>query len=229
LKNIVYIVRDEIVTKMDREVEVLSFIGEVLTVCDVKWARINMKVYDSLDNVYTILDVDYDNEIITLSPDGAYVFSGDVLKLTNPIFFVGTPIATNKEWGEFNPDERKKLPLCWMIEPTSERFNSDENSIERESDLRIVFLDSNNIEQWNTIDTHNQRLRAIYNMVHWFVESIKSNPMFYSSEMTYQTRNFTKFGKETSQGMEANIISANLTGVDLQITISVRREYDCNC
>ncbi len=214
---------------MDVNVTVSLIVGDVLTVCNPKWARIGMTVEDSLSNTYTVTAVDHVAFTITVTPNGAYVFTGTLLVLIRPYFFVGTPIATNKEWAKFNADERKKVPFAWMIDPTTETFMNKQDTLERESDLHMVFLDSNNTEQWATTDTHDNRLQAIYNMVDEFVETIRRNPLFFSDELEYTTKNFTKFGKETSEGMVANIIDANLTGVDLRLTLPVNDRGECKC
>ena len=229
MKDIIYIVEQEIVDKMNIIVTVDSFIGNVLSVCDVKWARIGMIVTDGSSNEYTVTAVDYDLSTITVSPNGAYTFSGTTLTLVRPYFFVGTPIATNKEWKSFNRDERKKVPFAWMLEPTSESFNSSQDTLERESSLIMIFLDSNNVEQWNTKETHSERLRAIYNMVEEFINTIKRNALFYSEDLDFNTKNFTKFGRETSSGMDSNIIDANLAGIELRLTLSVNRLGVCIC
>ena len=93
----------------------------------------------------------------------------------------------------------------------------------------MIFLDSNNIEQWNTKETHSERLRAIYNMVEEFINTIKRNTLFYSDTLDFDTKNFTKFGRETSSGMDSNILDANLAGIELRLTLSVNRLGVCIC
>lgn len=230
MKDIVYIVEQEIVDKMNRNVTVKSFVGNTLTVCTFKWARVGSIVEDAFDNTYQITSVDYDNNLLEISPLGMYSFSGTNLILNKPSFFVGTPLSTNREWSQFDIDQRKKVPFVWMVEPTRERFKDLGDPISRESELRIVFLDSNDVEQWYTKDTHDNRLQALYNMVEEFIEAVRSNRLvFFSDDLEYTTKNFTKFGKETTQGVETNIIDANLTGIDLQVTVKVKRDYKCNC
>lgn len=229
MRDIIYIVQEDIIDKMNCVIDVQSFVGDVVTVCSHKWERVNSVVTDSLGNTYKVTNVNYETNEVTLSPQGAYTFSGSTLTLNKPYFFTGTPLATNKEWTNFNNDERKKVPFAWMVEPTSERFKSVEDTLERESDILIVFLDSNNIEQWVTTQTHANRLQALYNMVQEFVDTIKREYLFYSDEMEYDTKNFTKFGKETSSGVENNIIDANLTGVELKLTLPVNKQALCVC
>lgn len=214
---------------MNCNVTVESFVGGILTVCNPKWARVGMIVKDSLDNEYTVTAVDHVNSTITVTPNGVYVFTGTLLVLNKPYFFVGTPIATNKEWEQFNTDERKKVPFAWMLEPTKERVKPITDSIRRESDIFMIFLDSNDIEQWQTVDTHDNRLQALYNMVDEFIATVVRSFKFFSDNLEYDMKNFTKFGKETSEGMEKNIIDANLTGVELRLTLPIYELDGCKC
>jgi hypothetical protein len=227
LRDIVYIIEEEIIDNMNCILAVQNISGSVLTVCDVKWSRVGLVLTDALAQTYTITAVDYVLNTITITPDGVYTFTGVVINLLKPYFFTGTPIATNKEWKSFSRDERLKLPMSWLLDPTEEDFKDDTNTIERESDILIVFLDSNNVNQWRTMDTHNNRLQALYNMVEEFIATIKREYLFHSIDLTYKTKNFTKFGKETSSGMEANIIDANLTGVEVRLTLPINRGNIC--
>lgn len=229
MRDIVDIVEDDIINKMNNVINVKSFVGNVLTVCGVKWARDNKTVTDSLGNEFKITDVNHDTLEITLTPVTGPDFSGKTLDLPFPSYFFGTPISTNKEWGNFDADEKKKVPFIWLVEPTSETLNPEDNPIERNSDLVLVFLDSNNIEQWRTEDTHSERLRSLYNMVEEFINAINKNTLF-EPLVTKRIKNYTKFGKETvDKGFEKNIIDANLTGIELRLTLLVNKEDACNC
>jgi hypothetical protein len=225
LKDIVYIVK-EIVESMDNTVNVSSFVGNDLVTCGLKWARVGMTVTDSGDNEYIVTAINH--EARTMTVDGG-TFSGTTIALKMPLFSSGTPIATNTEWKAFDRDERNKLPFAWLVEPTREKFKGEQDTLERESDILMVFLDSNNVTKWFTIDTHDNRLQSLYNMVDAFIQAIKENPLFYSDLLEFDTKNFTKFGKETSKGMEANIIDANLTGVELRLTLPINRAENCYC
>ena len=97
MRDIVYIVRDEIVGKMNNQLKVKLIVGNVLTVCSLKWATVGKIVKDDLDNEYKVTEVNYDNFTVTVTPLGSYVFTGKTLFLNTPYFFTGTPLATNSE------------------------------------------------------------------------------------------------------------------------------------
>jgi hypothetical protein len=212
---------------MNRTVTVQGIVGNVLTTCGVKWAAVNKIVEDGNATEFTVESVDYDADTITLVD--ATGFTGDMV-LQKPYFFVGTPMATNAEWKKFSANEFAKVPFIWMVEPTRERFNYTDEPIERESEIRIVFLDSNNIKDWITTQTHDFKLQSLYNMYEEFVKAIKANVLFDEDRLTeINVRNLTKFGTETSSGFDSNIIDANLTGLDAQITLPININSECNC
>lgn len=226
--DIAYIVRDEIVNKMNNVINVASITGNDITISGcLKWASILKVVTDNLGNEYKITAIDRDNKILTVNPLGAYTFTGNVINLNTPYFFTGTPRATNSEWLVFSDDEREKTPFIWMVEPTSEQPLDDKKygGVERKSNIRIVFLDDNNAEQWLTLDTHDNRLQSLYNMRSEFVRVINSNSIFESIDDSSMV-NLTKFGTETSNGFENNIIDSNLTGIDCRFSLSIYRK--CN-
>ncbi len=232
MRDIAYIVRDEIVNKMDSTIVVSSIDVNDLTICGtLKWAAVNKIVKDSLDNEYMITAVDTSTNVVTVSPQGAYVFTGTILHLNVPKYFTGTPNATDTEWRKFTDDEREKTPFIWLVEPTSETFFDDDSSgaVGRESNIHVVFLDSNNVEDWLTLDTHDNRLQSLYNMRAEFVKTIRDNYTIFESVSSSSVRNLTKFGTETKDGFEANIIAANLTGVDNRLTLSIYKKCDTNC
>lgn len=237
MKDIFYIVRDEIVDQMNPDLKVKSWAvdmtGLVYTFvfkCGVKWARVKKTLTDSSDTVFTITAVNYNTNTITATvPVNTDVYDElGTLTLEDPYFFIGTPLQTNAEWLKATNDERLKTPFIWMVEPTAERFRPEYDGLERESDIRIVFLDSHNSKDWVTKDAHDNRLQSLYNMAEEFVNAIRGNLLFDDIDGDIQLRNFTRFGTETQQGFDANIIDADLTGLELRLTLPVLKQ-SCSC
>lgn len=230
MKDIYQIVKDEIVAKINLTIEVesvtlLSPDNYALVVCSLKWSRKGLTIVDELNHSFVITEVDPNTNTIVVV--GSFEWSGNGT-LQAYKFFIGTPIATNAEWKSFNIDERKKVPFIWMIEPTSEKFALSESSLERTSDLRLIFLDDNYAGKWLTTEVHENRLQSVYNCVEQFIETIRKNPIF-GNLPEYDLRNFTRFGVESTQGFTANIIDANLTGVELRISLPIYKLSECKC
>ena len=228
MRDIIYIVEQEIVDKMDRNVTVDSINVNDLSTCGVKWAAVNKIVQDGNGTDFTVEAVNHDTNVITLVD--ATGFTGNMV-LQKPHFFVGTPMATNSEWKKFSSSEMDKTPFIWMVEPTPERPDfSTKTSIERESDIRVVFLDANNVKDWITTQTHALKTQSLYNMYTEFVKAIRANLLFNREEQQPgRIRNLTKFGNETDRGFDKNIIDANLTGLDVRITLPIEKRSECNC
>ena len=229
MRDIIYIVEQEIVDKMNCNVTVTLILGNDITTCGVKWAAVNKIVKDGNGTDFTVSSVDYDTNVITLV-DGTG-FTGNMV-LQKPYFFVGTPMATNAEWKKAaKGNVFSVVPFIWMVEPTPERLDNDPKSlIERESDIRLEFLDSNDVTNWITTQTHAFKLQSLYNMYTEFVKVIKSNPLFNRNNLSDSTvRNLTKFGNEIDRGFDKNIIDANLTGLDVRITLPINKTNDCEC
>jgi hypothetical protein len=227
LRDIIYIVEQEIVDKMDCNVEVTGIVSNDLTVCDPKWAAFEHVVMDSIGGTFTVSAVNHNINVITLID--ATGFTGNMV-LKKPYFFVGTPRATNAEWEDFALNLRDKLPAIWMVEPTAERPNYDPKSpIERESDVRLEFIDTNDTTNWITTKTHSIRLQSLYNMYTEFVKVINKNPLFNRDRLTEgKIKNLTKFGTETKSGFKDHIIDANLTGLDTRLTLVINKG-ECKC
>ena len=198
---------------------------DALVVCSVKWARKGLTITDENGHSFVISSVNPKTN--TLIVVGSFAWSGNGI-LQAYKFFVGTPISTNEEWKAFNSDERKKVPFIWLVEPTSERFATLENSLERTSDLRIIFLDDNFARKWLTTEVHKNRLQSVYNCVEQFIRTIQDNPIF-GNFPGYDVKNFTRFGTESTNGFTANIIDADLTGVELRLSLPIYKKSECNC
>lgn len=228
MKDIYQIVEDEIHARMDNNIHVSSYsvVDEVITlnVCDVKWSRVGLDITDGSEIVFSITAVNYENNTISMR---GLEWTGNGL-LQPYKFFVGTPMSTNEEWKEFSNDERNKVPFVWMVEPTSEEIQPIDSDLERISEVRLVFLDDNFARKWITTEVHDNRLKGVYNAVDWFVKAIHNNYLF-SFKDSYNIKNFTRFGNETANGFTADIIDADLTGVELRLSLPINKDDNCNC
>lgn len=227
MTDIYQIVKDEIIANIDNSIHVQSVLAAgseyTLTVCATKWARVGLKITDESLTEFTITGVSSNQIVCT----GVNPWNGHG-QLQVYKFFIGTQMSTNKEWKEFDSDERKKVPFIWMVEPTKEEVQPRGSSVERISDLRLIFLDDNNVLSWQTTDTHEQRLYAIYQAVEYFVKAVKANRRFKRLE-GFTVKNFTRLGKEMEEGFVANVIDANLTGVELRLSLPIYKASCRNC
>lgn len=225
MEDIVDIVDHQIVRKMNNKLTVQSSANKSIFVCDVKWARANKGLFDSDGKAYIIENVSAEGGI-ELTED----FEGvdDFVLLERPLYVHGTPKVTNIEWSLLTNNELAKVPFIWLVEPVIEKPFGVESSVERESELRVLFCDSRNATQWTNHDIHFQRSEMLYRMVDQFVKAIDKNPVF-KRYTDFSVRNLTKLGTENAQGFEKNIIDSDLTAIELRLTLPIYKTSKCKC
>lgn len=223
MEDIVFIVKEQIVDKLDNSIQILSKANNNIVVCNLKWARVGKGIIANDDAGYFIESIDYDTNTISLTDDFDSPLGVAYLEL--PTYKYGTPKATNKEW---KPNELGVTPCIWLVEPVEEQPFGRESSIERESDLRLLFLDSRDAVNWLNKDIHEQRSRSLYALQEEFVNTIERNSIF-KRFSNYSLRNLTKLGTESAQGFEKNIINSDLTALDLRLTLPIYKGSKCNC
>lgn len=163
-----------------------------------------------------------------MTTDIADIVRGIVDQMGGNLFFqTGTRLAANQEWTMADSNLQNKLPLVWLLETINERFYGIQSPLERESELRIFFLNETDITQFYTEDHRNNVVQPMTNLAQSFVNVVNNTPSFKKVDQ-WQIRTFSRFGVETQQGVVKNILDANLSGVELQITLPVYKTNTCS-
>jgi hypothetical protein len=194
--------------------------------CDTKWARVGKIVYDQSANQYQITKVDVDISI-TLAPIGHTNEPTDILYLPTPFWITGTKLATNAEWSKAEKSLMKKTPLAWLLEVIRLRKYGRDSVIDFESDLRMFFLDETNVTQYYTSDHRENVVFPMERLALEFIKQIENNRNFQTIDQ-YDIVTFSRFGVERENGMFQNVLDANLSGVELRITLTKFKE-NCKC
>jgi hypothetical protein len=196
--------------------------------CATKWARVGKIVVDSIGREYLIEQIDYDNWIIAtaLDPLNLDPLEG-MIYLPQPFWISGTRIVTNNEWGKFSNDLTQKLPLVWLLEVLRYRRFGRESVIEFESDLRLFFLDETNVTQYLNSAHRENVVEPMERLLNEFLNVVNSDREYKTVE-DYEVITFSRFGVENEQGMFKNVLDANLSGVELRVTLSKYKEK-CKC
>lgn len=225
MEDIVDIV-DEIVSMMNVDLTVIDVNGAVITVCSIKWARKGKLIIGSDEEPYLIVSVNNDLSQITLGK--AFTSPGKTVKIELPLYFHGTPRVTNSEWSAFSSNEMNKVPWIWLVEPVNERIEDDNSSIERRSELEILFIDSRDGVNWTNDQIHAERSGLLYNMATEFINTIKRTPKF-ARLSPFNIMNLAKLGRENQSGFERNIIDSDLTALRLRVTLPIYKTSNCTC
>lgn len=233
MKDIFDIVKDEIVDKIDKTVKIISVsnVGSVFTIelCNNKWLRVGQNLNDGT-HLWKVTSINSVGIITSTKPTGATdLVKRQILTLKTPTFLAGTKIAVNNEWLLKDNDLRNKLPLIWLLESIDEQEFGIKSAIERKSKLRILFLDDNNPKQYAKVnDFRKNTVIPMLNLKDSFNEAVEKNHLFDYVE-SWNTKPFTRFGTENENGMLKNILDADLSGVQEDITLPIYKRKECKC
>lgn len=194
--------------------------------CNTKWARVGKNVKDVDGNIYTITEILTD-EYVTLSPIAHQNEPTNVIYLNDPFWITGTKLATNNEWSKAEKNLMKKTPLIWLLEVIRLRRYGRDSVIEFESDLRLFFLDETNPSQYYTADHRENVVYPMERLCDEFIKVVEANRNYQTIE-NYDIITFSRFGVERDNGMFQNVLDANLSGVELRITLTKYKE-NCKC
>jgi len=232
MKDIFDIVKDEIIDKIDLTVKVISVsnVGSVFTIelCNNKWLRPNQYLNDGSHN-WLITAINSNGIITAIKPSGATnITKRQTLTIKEPTFMSGTKLAVNSEWLSLTNDMRNKLPLIWLLESIEEQEFGIKSAIERKSKIRVLFLDDNNPKQYLIKDYRKNVVSPMLGLKDSFVDAINKNLIFDYIE-NWSSKPFTRFGTENENGYLNNILDADLSGVQLDITLPIHKRKECKC
>jgi hypothetical protein len=231
-------ITEEIVQSIDKTILINKIfdgdeIQTTLYVCDVKWIKVGSIVSDEIGNQVPVIEVTDEYIVVDKTQyiiDNGYSFLWTSKKLTiiqNIYFMRGTALAVNGEWQKLSKTVKQKTPFVWLVKPTLERTNANGQGLERTSDLRLYFLD-NTLLQYKEEEVTTNVIKPLWAWVMAFFKAIEINPDFGKFD-NYDTRELSRFGTETPQGFEANIITANLSAIEVKFTLPIRRGAKCLC
>lgn len=215
-----------LVDQISNEIKVESQDNMNYYTCNTKWARKGKTVtgfdIDGFPQTSIITDVIY-NELITLKT----ALIVDTLILNAPFDITGTKIATNLEWSKASNLASNKLPLVWLLDTFDEKEEGLESALERTVDCKIFFLDETDIKNYYTADHKAQVVQPMIGLKDEFLKVIKNNRNYKTIE-NVNIKYFSRFGTESAQGFEKNILDANLSGLLLSVTLQKFKE-NCKC
>ncbi|QDP50831.1 MAG: hypothetical protein Unbinned2903contig1001_21 [Prokaryotic dsDNA virus sp.] len=195
--------------------------------CDTKWLRVGKDVtMISNGNEYRIIEIEYDNWVEWQQISGTSIvpLSGEI-SIPTPIKLSGTKIAANNEWRVSNLNVGAKTPLVWLLKILSKNEYGREDTRLFSSDLKVFFLDETDVTSFGSAEHTKQVVYPMERLCEYFLKSIKSNRKYKTID-EYQKFYFDRFGVESENGVVQNIIDANLSGVQLQLSLT---KYKPNC
>jgi hypothetical protein len=213
-----------VVSQMDSTIDGTFDVDKTLS-CNTKWARVGKTVTDLNSDEFLITEIDENNYLVTENRD--LIGLDGVIYLPRPFFIHGTKKATNREWTILSNDVTAKTPIIWLLGSLNYKQFGRESTIDIESSVRIFFLDETDVANYYTADHITQVVYPMEQLAKEFIETINRNRNFKTIE-DWEIIEFTRFGVEQDNGMFQNILDANLSGVELRITLTKYKE-NCKC
>jgi hypothetical protein len=218
----------EIVSKIDRMIYgTINPSSGVNEFCATKWGRKGKYLEDSNSVLFRIESIDYDNSIDAVSMPAGTLFDSGAYLLPEPFYISGTKLATNREWTIADSNLMKKTPIIWLLETIDEERFGRGDSREFDASLRIFFLDETDIKNYYTEDHRREVVLPMQNLVEAFIEAINADLRFKPLD-SYRMKTFSRFGVEQENGMFQNILDANLSGVELNLSLT-KFKANCKC
>ena len=212
---------EDLVNKMDISINgKYNSLEEYTEVCDSKYARIGKYVTDEANEQFLITEINPDKWIKAGTSNGK-------LMLPKPYFLSGTRISANREWTISTNDLTQKTPIVWLLSDIR-YFQYGRGSVfDWESEVRLFFLDEGDAVNYYSADYVSNVVNPMSRLADLFIQAVKEDRQYKTLEQ-YELINFTRFGTEDQQGVIQNILDANLSGVELRISLTKYKE-NCKC
>jgi hypothetical protein len=227
MKDIARVV-EELVNAIDNTIlgDFDAISGHINT-CHTKWTRVGKVVENSAGDEYRVTSV-VNDEYITAVPilPSSPPLDG-VITIPSPFWISGTHIATNNEWTKASKNLLNKTPLAWLLETLRMQKYGLADTRDFESEIRLFFLDETDVVNYYTADHREQVVEPMEELAKAFIDAVASNRNFKTLE-EYEMLTFSRFGVERSDGMFQNILDANLSGVELRVTLTKYKD-NCKC
>jgi hypothetical protein len=210
----------------------------IKTITDNLNGTITVTVCDTLnlreDLTFTLNLVTY--KVISISGNSVTFatatlpLKGDLIFPKKPFYFHGTPIATGNELAIIG-NSTDKLPMVYLLEIIQDSFpNELTSSIDRETTVRLFFLDEANFEDWDTDQHYSQAIQPQANYALAFRKYLQNHRSIGllqgSTDLIYRA----KFGLSVTQnGVSRNLFAENLSGVEMELTLPIKKSLDCLC
>ena len=196
---------------------------QVLDVCDSLYAQETFEVVIQA-NTY-VIKYRLDQQLI-INDGAAPVVPGD-FDLYLPHLVSGTPIKTDTE---LKPEASnlEKMPLIWLMETYSETFRAYEDSIERDSQVKLYFLSSCNKKEWTFAQLKEKTVRPMRRLAELFEDAMEESGRFCTEDFQPKYTNYSNFGVYiTNKGAEKSLMADNLSGVEMDGTLQPYKRDEC--
>jgi len=176
-------------------------------------------------NLYEIKDFVINKSITIQSIGAAILPTASSFYIDAANYIHGTLKMAGNEV-DSTSDKTELCPFVYLFEIISDKKNTDEESmIDRETDLRLFFLNSVNTADWLTVDHYTYFVQPMQQMVDLFISKIKKSRLF-TDEIDYECTPLINVSENGTQ--EQSIFDTNLSGIELRLFAKIRKGLTCS-
>lgn len=144
-----------------------------------------------------------------------------------PFYFHGTPLMTKNHIAHI--DDKAQTPMIYLREVLREVTPEFDSPYMRVADFRLFFIDNANIQDWMTDDHYSKRLRGLNHLADKIIDELRASETFNAQIAEFERYNRPNWGEYSDlKGYEKTIFSGNYTAVELNSTIPIYKEDNCN-
>lgn len=167
---------------------------------------------------------------VSITVTSATVPDNTIITIPNPFFYSGTIIQSNNEISNSSKDVSARTPMAYLYRDIEDTFLPADSVIERETPIRLFFLNEENFEDFTSEVNSETVLEPMRQMAYYFVDEIlKKNKQIGKIDENYNIRDYSKFGVDNISGYTQNIFNDQYSGVELSITLPILVDYTCAC
>lgn len=179
--------------------------------------------------VYTITAINVSLKTVTYESLVTPVV-GELVYFQKPFYFHGTPIAVGAELNTID-NSWDKLPMAYLYEIIRDSFPIEiDSSIDRISSVRMFFVDEANFSEWDTDGHYSNAITPQASYAKSFVDYIVANKDIGLLTEAYSIDYHAKFGISINQnGHIKNLFADEMSGVELNISLPIKKSSLCEC
>jgi hypothetical protein len=197
-----------------------------LLLCKTYW----LDTVESIDISATIYTVEEVVNDVSITINATSTPVNNVITIPNPFFYSGTIVQTNEELAQDDKNVGDRTPMAYLFRDINDTFLPPDSAIERETPIRLFFLNEENFEDFTSEVNSEEVLEPMRQMAYYFVEHVlERSKLIGKIDEDYSIRDYSKFGTENASGYTNNIFNDKYSGVELNITLPIKKDYTCEC
>lgn len=169
--------------------------------------------------VYKIQSIVIDTSITVT---GASLPSVSSFSIPAPKYYYGTVIdTTNVLTGVVKAN--LITPMVYCYEPIKDRFFTGDTPIDRESELKLFFLEQGDFETWKTDDFLNMAIKQMRSLAYRFIDEVCQDSKIVNKPEDFDLINRAKMKLKNTDKAGSNLFNHTLSGVEMSVILSILR------